>query len=102
MIKLKKLLMENWLEQDWNSKYPICGHLVDGREVAENIPNMDSIGASFNDYEILPGVREFPMSDLSDPDPHKVFVALNDFQKSEKLAIEIQENMMGISSHYCY
>jgi hypothetical protein len=92
MIKLKKLLMENWLEQDWNTKYPVASHEVDGRRVADTIPNFSSIGASFNDYKILPGIREFPMSDLADPSPNKNFVTVSDFKRSENLAEQIEQS----------
>ena len=34
---------------------------IDGRLIREKIPNLSSISSSFNDYEILPGIREVPM-----------------------------------------
>ena len=46
-------------------KYPLVGDVVDGRRVSEGtVPNMGSIGASLLDYEILPGIREVPMSEF--------------------------------------
>lgn len=38
--------------------------LVDGRTVLAEVPNQDSISAELNDYEILPGIREVPMSEF--------------------------------------
>jgi hypothetical protein len=53
----------------WKSdSYEKAGDTVDGREVinADNIPNQGSIGAELGDnYKILPGVREVPMSDFT-------------------------------------
>src|SRR4029077_715105 len=42
--------------------FPKAGAVVDGRTVREHIPNMDSIAASLDDYEVMPGVREVPMA----------------------------------------
>jgi len=44
--------------------FPRAGTAVDGRIVREDIPNLDSIGASCNDYETLPGIREVPMTNF--------------------------------------
>lgn len=44
-----------------------AGEMVDGLLVRKDIPNIESIAASFDDYEVLPGVRSIPMSDF-DPD----------------------------------
>jgi hypothetical protein len=40
------------------------GAPVDGRVVRADVPNMSSIGASFTDYTLLPGVREVQMSEF--------------------------------------
>jgi len=42
-------------------KYPRSGATVDGRLVRTDVPNLSSIGASFSNYEQLPGLREVPM-----------------------------------------
>lgn len=39
-----------------------AGDVVDGRVVRSKIPNMDSISASLDNYTVLKGVREVPMS----------------------------------------
>ena len=44
--------------EDIKKQYPIVNGLVDGRIVRDSVPNMDSISASLDDYEILPGIRE--------------------------------------------
>jgi hypothetical protein len=44
-----------------------AGEMVDGLLVRKDIPNIGSIAASFDDYEVLPGVRSIPISDF-DPD----------------------------------
>jgi SPP1 gp7 family putative phage head morphogenesis protein len=42
--------------------YPKAGKVVDGRKVLDKVPNTDSIAASLDDYEVLPGIREVQMS----------------------------------------
>jgi hypothetical protein len=65
MIKLKDLL-ESRLNSEWDKKYPVAGHVVDGREVLPNVDNMSSIGASIgDDYTILKGIREVSMSEFA-------------------------------------
>ena len=63
MIKLKSILKEGILE-DVDSRYPLAGNIVDGREVLNNVDNMSSIRASVSNYKILRGIREVPMSDF--------------------------------------
>lgn len=38
------------------------GDSVDGRTVRKDVPNMSSIGSSLNNFSVLPGVREVPLS----------------------------------------
>jgi len=50
--------------------YPLAGDVVDGRMVRDDIPNLDSIEASFEDPIELSGVREVSMRDFTlDEDP---------------------------------
>jgi hypothetical protein len=50
------------------SKYPaVSGSKVSGMKVRDSVPNTSSIGASLDDHETLPGIREFPMSELPAP-----------------------------------
>lgn len=61
---------------------------VDGREVLPDVPNMDSIGASVEDPEVLPGIREVPMSAFDSdykPRPHSV----QESQRLDKLVAAI-------------
>jgi len=51
---------------------------------------MNSIGASFTDYEVLNGIRELPMSDFGGP--KSVFYGTSDFDKSRELAEEIKKS----------
>lgn len=49
----------------FSNMYPVAGPIVDGNVVREQIPNMGSISASLDDYEILPKVRVFPIYDFA-------------------------------------
>ncbi len=42
--------------------YPIVSDVVDGRTVKLPIPNQESIEASLEEFEVLPDIREVPMS----------------------------------------
>ncbi|MGP1665837.1 MAG: ADP-ribosyltransferase-containing protein, partial [Rhodanobacter sp.] len=46
-------------------KYQMAGPVVDGRDVRDDVPNMSSIASSLDDYTVLKGVREVPMSDFT-------------------------------------
>jgi len=71
-------------------KYPKASNIVDGLKVRDKVPNMNSIGASFSDYEILNGIKELPMSDFGGPE--SVFYASNDLERSKELAEEIKNS----------
>jgi len=73
-----------------NKEYKNAGSTVDGLKVRSEIPNMSSIESSFNDYEILKGIKEIPMSELGGP--KSVFYATDDFNKSKKLAEQIKSS----------
>lgn len=45
-------------------EYPLAGDQCSGLTVGEHVANMDSIGASFYEYEILDDIREVPMADF--------------------------------------
>lgn len=66
MIKLKSLLED--IRKDFinqvNTKYPLAGDEVDGRQVLTKVDNTSSISASLSSYYILKGIREVPMSDF--------------------------------------
>ncbi|KKK81254.1 hypothetical protein LCGC14_2815330 [marine sediment metagenome] len=77
---------------DWNSRYPLAGNVVSGLRVSEQIDNMSSINASLYQYEILPNVREVPMSDFGSPKPCDNFYARTDIERCRSLASEIRES----------
>jgi hypothetical protein len=64
--------------------YPKAGMEVDGLRVRDEIPNTDSIAATFENYKVLPGVREVPFSDFSGPDAPTA--------RTRKLAEAIEES----------
>lgn len=65
-ILLKDLLLESVGEiLSYASKYKkITNGMSDGRLVRQYVPNMSSIGASLNDYEILDGIYDIPISEF--------------------------------------
>lgn len=71
-------------------QYPVAGSTVSGLIVRKDIPNMSSIGATANDYEILPNIREVPISHFGEP--KNVFYAADDFRRSRSLAEQIKES----------
>lgn len=64
--------------------YKKANDVVDGRTVRSEIPNEGSIEATFEDYEILPGVREVLLSDFEAPPEVNT--------RTKKLAEEIRES----------
>lgn len=76
--------------KDLDKKYPIIKKLDGDIRVTDDIPNVSSIRSSLNDYEILKGTREIPLSELADV--KHAFYAADDWKRSEKLAAEIKEN----------
>lgn len=83
-----------WLEENqeadiiarFDKLYPRAGKTVDGRTVLPNIDNMSSIGSSLNEYEILPGVRDFPIHGFSGK---RYYYAANDIRRVEELEQQI-------------
>jgi N12 class adenine-specific DNA methylase/archaellum component FlaC len=45
-------------------KFPIAKENVDGRIVRKDVSNTDSISSSLDNYTVLPGIREVPMSEF--------------------------------------
>ena len=70
-------------------RYPIVKKIGEF-EVTENVKNTNSIGATLDDYHIVKGIREVPISEFGDT--KHAFYAADDWKKSEKLALAIQEN----------
>lgn len=71
-------------------EYPKAGSIVDGLNVTSHVPNMDSIAATFYDYEILKGIRKLPFKDFGGP--NSVFYAKDDLDRSKSLAEKIKES----------
>jgi hypothetical protein len=70
--------------------YPQAGAEVNGLQVRGDIPNLDSIGSSLDEYDVLPGVREVPIADFSPPSTF--FYAKNDWDRSGSLAQAIAQS----------
>jgi hypothetical protein len=71
--------------------FEVAGDVVDGLTVGEHVPNTSSIGASFNDYHVLRGIRSVPMSEFNSS-PHDLFYAADDHRRVADLANEIRYN----------
>ncbi len=71
--------------------WPLAGPAIGrGRlHVLANVDNTGSISASFNDYEILRGIRKVPMKGWT-TDLFKLFYATNDHEHAHQLAERIR------------
>lgn len=78
------------VEPTQGDQYARAGDKVDGRVVRDEIPNRGSIRSSLDDYTVLPGVREIPLSEFTAIAPTDVFYARNDIDKAKRLAEEIR------------
>ena len=56
--------MKNFQNAEYDIKYPIAGNIVDGRVVLKRVPNTASISATFDNYDILDGIREISVDFL--------------------------------------
>jgi hypothetical protein len=70
--------------------FPRAGPVVGGLAVLPDVPNLSSIGSSFDEgeYRVLPGVREVSMSHFGGP--RTVFYAADDLARSHALAGQIR------------
>jgi len=73
------------------SEFPLAGAMVDNLEVLDDIPNMDSISATFDDYKILKGIREIPISEF-ETDINKNFRSKNDHDRVRHLMAAIKDS----------
>jgi hypothetical protein len=72
-------------------RYPrISGNRWQGMELLPLGSSLSSISSSLTDYEELPGFREMPYSEFSDPSKH--FYAADDKRWSEALTEKIRHN----------
>lgn len=82
------------------SRYPKISNTVDGRFVLPNVDNKGSITSSLDNYKILPGIREVPLSDfqsirdrqLSGKGEVEHRVSADDERKVESLVSKISES----------
>jgi hypothetical protein len=74
----------------WDAHYPPAGSQVGGLTILDDVPNTNSIGASFLEYEVLPGIRE--VHDFGNTEPHEVFYSAGDIRKSKELAEQIRQS----------
>lgn len=79
-------------------RFPAAQHVVDGREIPDfddefgpDIPNMSSISASLESYEILDGVREVKMSEFED-NGKPSFYSRTERERTEALAAKIEDS----------
>lgn len=85
--KLARRVATRYAKRD----YPKAGGSVSGLRVKGDAPNQNSISASFSDYEVLPDVREVPLSDF-DAAPHDMFYSASDLGRVRELAEAIEHN----------
>jgi hypothetical protein len=69
--------------------YKLAGSEVSGLKVREQVPNTNSISATFTNYEVLPGIREFLMSDF-EAKPTDLFYSKSDLDRVRNLAEQIK------------
>ena len=66
-----------------------AGQDVGGLRVREDVPNTDSIAATYDNYEVLDGIRQISMEGWF---PEDTFIAKDDIDKSRVLAEEIEKS----------
>lgn len=67
------------------------GSTVDGREVADEVPNQGSIESSLNEYTVLPGIREVPMEAFTQLGALKYYSA-SEKDRTQDLAGKIKQS----------
>jgi RimJ/RimL family protein N-acetyltransferase len=81
-------ISQSGLEQ----RFPKAGKEVNGFVVTKGpVPNTDSIAASLDSYEVLPGIREVRMSDFGDTAKPK-FYSSSEQERTEQLAERIKDS----------
>lgn len=83
--------VEGALMQSFDFRVVAAGDKVSGFTVREEIPNMGSIGASLDDYTVLEGVREVPMTAF-DSEYVSSVTPKNLDKRTRLLAAEIDES----------
>ena len=70
-------------------KYRRASPTVDGRAVRDSIPNRSSISSSLDNYEVLPGVREVPLSAFDQLGPLSYY-STSEEKRTKSLASQIR------------
>jgi hypothetical protein len=79
-------------QQTPRSEYPdVQGRMVDGLYGLGDTPNQDSIAATLDDYKILKGIKEVPLSDFESA-PKDLFYAADDIKRTKALAEQIEQS----------
>lgn len=73
------------------SEFPLAGDQVDNLEVLDDVPNMGSISATLDDYKILQGIREVPISGF-ETDIRKNFYSKSDHDRVRHLSNQIKDS----------
>ena len=63
IIKLADIVKE----AEQTEEFPLASNVTSGLNVDNDVPNISSISASFNEYDVLPGIREVSMDYINAP-----------------------------------
>lgn len=84
----------SWLRRianNYDTMFPLAGSVVDGLSVRKDVPNTSSISSSLEDYEILRGIREIPISSF-EMHTYQPSYSRSENQRVRALAAEIQQS----------
>jgi len=82
-----------WTEpEDFDKQYPRAGDVVGGREVSDNIPNLDSISASLYEWEELPGIRELKVDDFFEEGEMPYYYSVDKKERTLELAEKLKDS----------
>lgn len=76
---------------DTPGNYALAGNTVNGLSVRDDIPNQSSIDSSLDDYTVLRGVREVPLSAFTQL-PELKYYSISEEARTKKLAAQIKES----------
>lgn len=79
-------------EEDFDKLYPIAGDTVGGREVSDNVPNLDSISASVPEWEELPGIRELRVDDFYEEGEMPYYYSVDKKERTLELAEALKDS----------
>lgn len=71
--------------------FAMAGVAVDGLTVRDEIPNQSSIGSSVDDYTVLPGVREIPLTAFTQL-PKLKYYSVSEETRTKRLAEQIKDS----------